>query len=104
MKPSKISKKTRRGKLAALLAVTFSASVPFALVGETDVYGNEITVVDGVTYQFWRSGEKAEVASKAGTSELATQGGRLQALFKSVRATLGGWLYSTKTGVLLLFR
>ena len=40
----------------------------------------------------------------ANTSEMTTAGSRFDAVFKSVMTTLGGWLYSTKVGVMVIFR
>ena len=50
-----------------ILAAALAAASPFALSGETDVYGNEIfTYTEGgvqKTYRFWVSGDKAEDAA-----------------------------------------
>ena len=90
-----------RTKAACLLVALFSAFVPFAQEVQTDVYGNEIVEVDGQQYQFW-SGPKAEDASMADVSAAATAGGALDMVFKSVRATSSGSLYSTKIGLVLI--
>ena len=100
MKLNKISRKNM-GRLAALLAVAFAASAPFADSVPTDVYGNEIVVVDGTTYQFW-SGTKAEVAARENVSEATSDSGGLHAIFNSVLESAGGSLNTLPPGVVFI--
>ena len=104
LKNSKFSGGGVNSKVFLLSVSALLAFAPIALVGATDVYGNEITVVDGNTYKFWYSPTKAEDVAMANTSEMTTAGSRFDAVFKSVMTTLGGWLYSTKVGVMMMFR
>jgi len=96
-------------KMAKALAVAGLAAAvlsPLVLVADTDIYGNDIIYEsDGVTvkYKFWVSGDKAEVATKNGTSAVSSnEDVALDAVFKSVWASVGGWLYSTKCGITLI--
>ena len=92
--------------MAAMAAVGVASLPSFA---ETDVYGNEIrTYTEGgvqKTYQFWLSDEKAEEASLANTSASSSnEDVALDAVFKSVCSSIGGWLSSVKAGFRLIFR
>ena len=85
------------------------ALFPNSALADTDVYGNEIkTYTEGgvqKTYQFWVSDEKAEEASLANTSASSSnEDVALDAVFKSVCSSIGGWLSSVKAGFRLIFR
>ena len=93
----------------ALLTAAMAGAFAFLALADADVYGNEIkTYTEGgvqKTYQFWVSGTKAEEASSANSSAAASDANfSLEAVFKSALATLGGWLYSTKSGLILIFK
>ena len=80
-----------------------------AVRGETDAYGNDVfSYQEGGTtkeYRFWVSGDTVEVASKGGTSAVSwNEDVALDAVFKSVLASAGGWLYSIKSGLIMIFR
>lgn len=91
----------------ALLTAAMAGAFAFLALADADVYGNEIkTYTEGgvqKTYQFWVSGDKAEVATKNGTSAVSSnEDVALDAVFKSVWTSVGGWLYSTKCGITLI--
>ena len=93
--------------VGAVLAVAAAVIAPCAM-GETDAYGNDVfSYQEGGTtkeYRFWVSGDKAEVATKGGTSAVSSnEDVGLDTVFKSVWASVGGWLYSTKCGFSLIF-
>jgi hypothetical protein len=61
----------KRHFLCGFAACAAFAALPFAVVADTDAYGNEIWYEsDGTTvkYQFWYSEQKAEDTTKSNTS------------------------------------
>lgn len=103
--------RARNGFLSLFVATVAIAAVPLIAVGETDVYGNEIKVVDGKTYQFWMSGTMAEVATFANSSQASSSSGPicsgtlstpsaetvpLEARFRTWFSSLGAALRSDK--------
>ena len=90
---------------SAMLAVTqlVAADYPSA---DKDIYGNTIyTNASGaVTYQFLVSGDTQDVLSVSNSTCLASaETSALDAMFKSVWASVGGWLNSTKAGLMMIF-
>ena len=82
----------------------FAADYPSA---EKDIYGNTIYTngTGEVTYRFIVSGDTQDALSSSNSVCLASNDDvALDAVFKSVWASVGGWLYSTKCGFVLLFR
>ena len=109
--------RAKNGFLSLFVATVAIAAVPLIAVGETDVYGNEIKVVDGKTYQFWMSGTMAEVATFASSSPALSSSGSvcsgtrskpsqqaisLEARFRTWFTSLGAALDATKLGFMLI--
>ena len=98
-------------RLAAFCAIVAFAIASFAATSypssETDIYGNTIyTNASGVvTYRFLKSGDTQDVLSVSNSTCLATvETSALDAVFKSVWASVGGWLYATPTGMMIIYR
>lgn len=100
----------RRIHCGTILAAVLAAASPFALSGETDVYGNEIfTYTEGgvqKTYRFWVSGDKAEDAALGNSSASPSSGASFAtgALTKPtvtqpLEARYRTWMYSQGTDV-----
>lgn len=94
--------------LTALFAFALMAGAGDYPSADTDVYGNAIYTNDtgAVSYQFIVSGGLQSALSQANSASLTSnEDVALDAVFKSVRATDGGPLYSTKfVGLFILIR
>ena len=101
-----------RSLCRTILAGACLAAMPLAAEdyypsADTDIYGNTIcTNASGaVTYKFLVQGDTQDVLSSSNSAFLAsTETSALGAVFKSVWASVGGWLSSRKGGLILIFR
>ena len=92
---------------ATRLAVAAAAATFLlgAAVGETDMYGNEIKVVDGVTYRFLVSGNPETAAVEKSSSllssstSLSTATHSRPAAASSLEARFRTWFESEGTGL-----
>ena len=72
---------------------------------DKDIYGNTIyTNANGaVTYKFLVNGDTQDALSVSNSACLATvETSALDAVFKSVCASVGGWLYATPAGIMMI--
>ena len=96
-------------RLAAFCAIVALAIASFAATNypssETDIYGNTIyTNASGaVTYKFLVSGDTQDALSVSNSACLASvETSALDAVFKSAWASVGGWLYATSAGIMII--
>ena len=88
------------------LAVSPLAAGDYNPSAEKDIYGNTIyTNASGaVTYKFLVSGDTQDTLSASNSACLASaEASSLDAVFKSVWASVGGWLYAVPPGVIMIF-
>ena len=103
--PIKMKLKSRaRAMLVGGAAAAVSLATSFA-VGETDVYGNEIIYSgEQISYQFWKSGAKAEDATTSGTHTFSLDAGPLDARARTVLSAQGDIQITRPAGFILVIR
>ncbi len=108
MKLAKALEEGGGGRKLSFLAITVCAllSAPLSASAEVDIYGNQIKVVDGKTYQFLISGNPETAASEdsntASSTSVALCTGTLSApaaVAISLEARFRTWLESLGTAL-----